>query len=146
MATWLRYGSIMSEGHESPARRIGRRIVILMAALSALSRLSMAGPPYVTDDPEPTDYQHYENYLFGSGTSTRDGTAGAAGADFNYGAAPDLQLTAVLPLVFSRPVGRTTTTGLGRIELAAKYRLLHQKDVGWDVAVFPRRLPAGRLH
>jgi hypothetical protein len=104
----------------------------------------MAGPPYRTDDPEPTDYGHHEIYLFGGGTSTRDGNGGAAGIDFNYGAAPDLQLTAVVPLGFDHPAGGTTAIGLGRIELAAKYRLLHQQDAGWEVAVFPRVfLPAG---
>jgi hypothetical protein len=36
------------------------------------------------------------------------------------------------------------TAGLGNVELAAKYRFLHQDTVGWDVAVFPRVfLPSG---
>ena len=123
---------------------LGRRIVVFTAVLSALSRLAIAGPPYVTDDPEPTDYKHYEIYLFGSATSTRDGSGGSAGIDFNYGASPNLQLTVVAPLEFDRPVGGTTASGLGRVELAAKYRLLHQQGIGWDVAVFPRVfLPAG---
>ena len=66
--------------------------------LLSLSPLALAGPPYATDDPEPTDYKHFEIYLFSGATSTRDGTVGAAGIDFNYGAGPDLQLTAVVPL------------------------------------------------
>jgi hypothetical protein len=123
---------------------IGWRFLILVAALSTLSCLALAGPPFVTDDPEPTDYKHHEIYVFGSGTSTRDGVGGAAGIDFNYGAAPDLQLTVVTPLGFDRPVRGSTAIGLGRIELAAKYRFRHQKDTGWDVAIFPRVfLPAG---
>src|SRR4249920_3999176 len=88
----------------------------------ALGGAAMAGPPYVTDDPEPTDYGHYEIYLFDGGTTARDGTASAAGIDFNYGAAPDLQLTAVLPIAFDTPSGGGTTANLGNIELAAKYK------------------------
>ena len=99
---------------------------------------AFAGPPYVTDDPEPTDYRHFEIYAFTGGTAARDGTAGAAGIDFNYGGAPDLQLTAVLPLEYDSPAHAGAVAGIGNIELAAKYRFLHQDDFGWDVAVFPR--------
>ena len=74
----------------------------------------------------------------------RDGSGGEAGLDFNYGAAPDLQLTAVLPLGYARPAREDAAVNLGNIELAAKYRVLHQDGFGLDVAVFPRLfLPAG---
>ena len=109
------------------------KYVAFTVALLA-SATAMAGPPYVTDDPEPTDSGHFEIYAFASGTATRDGTSGAGGIDFNYGGAPDLQLTAVVPLEYES----TGATGVGNIELAAKYRFLHQDDFGWDVAVFPR--------
>lgn len=105
---------------------------------------ALAGPPYVSDDPEPTDYQHFEIYSFNNGTATREGTSGEAGIDFNYGAAPDLQLTATLPAGFDTPAGSKTSMGLGNVELAAKYRFLHQESFGWDVSVFPRVfLPSG---
>ena len=64
--------------------------------------------------------------------------------DFNYGAAPDLQLTATLPAGFSQSAPGGTNFGLSNIELAAKYRFLHQDTFGLDVAVFPRVfLPSG---
>lgn len=120
-----------------------RRSVFLFF-LTVLPGNALAGPPYVSDDAEPTDYQHYEIYLFTQGTNTRDGASGASGLDFNYGATPDLQLTAVFPVAYDSPRGASTVTGLGNIELAAKYRFLHQADTGWDVAVFPRLfLPSG---
>jgi hypothetical protein len=98
------------------------------------SSAALAGPPYFSDDPGPTDLGRFEIYTFASGTATRDGTSGAGGIDFNYGGAPDLQLTAVVPLEYESG----GATGIGNIELAAKYRFLHQDDFGWDVAVFPR--------
>jgi hypothetical protein len=115
-----------------------------LAAVLALWTLPvMAGPPYVTDDPEPTDKGHYEIYLFASGTTVRHETGGAGGIDFNYGAADDLQLTAVLPVAWTN-AGGMSAANLGNIELAAKYKFLHQDDVGVDVAFFPRVfLPAG---
>ena len=30
---------------------------------------ALAGPPYETDDPEPTAYRHYEIYVFSAGAT-----------------------------------------------------------------------------
>jgi len=112
--------------------------------LMLLTRPAIAGPPYVSDDPEPTDYRHFEIYTFNQGTATRGGIAGEGGIDFNYGAAPDLQLTATLPTGFDLPAGGSMNVGPSNIELAAKYRFLHQDSFGLDVSVFPRIfLPSG---
>jgi Putative MetA-pathway of phenol degradation len=99
---------------------------------------AMAGPPYLTDDPEPTDYQHFEIYTFADGTATRDGTSGEGGIDFNYGGAPNLQLTATLPAGYGVPSSGPSAFNLGNVELAAKYRFLTQQTFGIDVAIFPR--------
>jgi hypothetical protein len=115
-----------------------RKWAILTVAAFCLARPALAGPPYVSDDPEPTDYKHFEIYTFNNGTVTRGDIGGATGIDFNYGAAPDLQLTATLPAAFDRPAASRTNFGLGNIELAAKYRFLHQDTFGLDVSVFPR--------
>src|SRR5262249_28037675 len=74
---------------------------------------------------------------FANGTSVRGDTNGEFGIDFNYGAAPDLQLTAVVPMSYDDSSGHFSS-GLGNVELAAKYRFLHQESFGWDVAFFPR--------
>jgi hypothetical protein len=117
---------------------IGPRLVKLLAALTFFSGSASAGPPYITDDPQPTDFRQFEIYLFATGSDARDGSEASAGLDFNYGAAPDLQLTAVVPVTYENPVGSSSASGIGNIELAAKYRFLHQGRIGWDVAVFPR--------
>jgi len=116
----------------------------LAAALCLIGSAAWAGPPYVTDDPEPTELGRYEIYLFAGGTATRGGSDGAGGIDFNYGAAEDLQLTAVLPIAWDAPKVGPSAANLGNIELAAKYKFLHQDEFGVDVAFFPRVfLPAG---
>ena len=106
--------------------------------LAAVPLPAFAGPPYVTDDPEPTDEGHFEIYAFNAGTSARDGVDGQTGIDFNYGGAEDLQLTAVVPLDYAEPSQHGLVAGIGNIELAAKYKFLHQDEFGWDVAIFPR--------
>jgi hypothetical protein len=110
----------------------------IVPMLVGFLRPALAGPPYVSDDPEPTDYGHFEIYAFASGVQTMNGASGQAGIDFNYGAAPDLQLTATLPAGFGQPVGDTSHIGLGNFQLAAKYRFLHQDGFGLDVSFFPR--------
>ena len=124
--------------------RIPHKSAFAVVVLFTLARPALAGPPYVSDDPEPTDYKHFEIYTFSNGTATRGGIGGASGIDFNYGAAPDLQLTATLPAGFDRATAGMTNFGLSNIELAAKYRFLHQDSFGLDVSVFPRVfLPSG---
>src|SRR5690349_993777 len=94
--------------------------------LALLTEPAVAGPPFVSDDPEPTDTGHFVIYTF------------------NYGAAPNLQLTATLPAGYSDTMGAGTQVGPGNVELAAKYRFLHQDTFGLDVSVFPRVfLPSG---
>ena len=121
-----------------------RVLVGIGLAFALLTRPATAGPPYVSDDPEPTDTGHFEIYTFNNGTATNSGTSGERGIDFNYGAAPNLQLTATLPEGFSHVVGQGTDFGMGNVELAAKYRFLRQDSFGLDVSVFPRVfLPSG---
>ena len=114
------------------------RRAIIVAAVLGVASPALAGPPFVSDDPEPTDYKHFEIYTFNAGTAVRGDTGGASGIDFNYGAAPDLQLTATIPGAFDLPAGGAASFGLGNVELAAKYRFLHQNSFGLDVSVFPR--------
>ena len=118
-----------------PANRV---VFGMLFTLLGSARLALAGPPFMSDDPEPTDFKHYEVYTFNSGTTTRDGRSSAAGIDFNYGAAPNLQLTATIPVGFENPYGARSSIGLSNIEFAAKYRFLNQNAFGWDVSVFPR--------
>lgn len=118
--------------------RFAAQLPICCAILLGFVSPGTAGPPYKSDDPEPTDYKHFEIYTFSNGNSAQDGTSGEAGIDFNYGAAPNLQLTAVLPAGYDFAAGRPTVAALSNIELAAKYRFLTQEVAGLDVAIFPR--------
>jgi len=125
-------------------RRASRWLACSGVAGALLTHSAIAGPPFVSDDPEPTDTGHFEIYTFNNGTNTRSGTSGESGIDFNYGAAPNLQLTATVPSGYSDTMGGGTQLGLGNVELAAKYRFLHQDTFGLDVSVFPRVfLPSG---
>jgi hypothetical protein len=77
-------------------------IVLWWLALTAAN----AGPPYRTDDPEPTPLGHYEFYTFSTGTVVRDDTSGSLPAlELNYGLIPNGQLTIDASAAFDRPSG-----------------------------------------
>ena len=145
------------EAHRFPSRfarspgAFARRLVALGPLFVALlaPAIAIAGPPYLTDDPVgPTaEPGHWEIYNFVQGIDRYGALLGETGPGQinSRGREGDLQLTAVLPMGFDNANGLSASglrTGTGMIELAAKYKFLHQSDDGWlpDVSVFPRVL------
>lgn len=128
---------------------VAARLTILLAgALAGLATAwpVLAGPPYTTDDPEPTPTGHWEDRLFFNGLQSPGLTTGQTGFDFNYGGAKDLQLTLLVPLDYQN--GGKTFAGMANIQLSAKYRFLHQSDHSWvpDVALFPEVILPTQAH
>ena len=107
--------------------------------------LLKAGPPFVTDDPIPVDYRHWEVYLASQLDQNANGWSGTAPhIEVNYGAVPDLQLHLIMPDAFTAPTMGPKEMGLGDIELGAKYRFIKQTEDVPDVATFPLvELPTG---
>jgi hypothetical protein len=117
-----------------------RAVLVALALSTATASRSIAGPPYVTDDPEPTDTGHWENYLFVEGTRAGGHFSGPpVGVEFNYGAFPDTQLTWSVPLNPNPGPG-----GMGIVWAplggGVKYRFIEEDENGWrpQVAFFPQ--------
>jgi hypothetical protein len=107
---------------------------------------AQAGPPYLTDDPDPVPLHHFEAYAFElSDTTANAGTSlSAPSFEINYGAAPNLQLHLVIPFVTVYGNGVTTAHGFGDVEIGAKYKLLDEKKYLPEIGVFPFvELPLG---
>ena len=104
-----------------------------------------AGPPFMTDDPAPVDYKHSEFYIFSTYDKTDDGKEIALPAfEYNYGVLPDVQLHIVVPFVRSIQNGEATESGLGDIELGAKYRFIQETENMPQIGIFPMaELPTG---
>jgi hypothetical protein len=116
-------------------RRSKMRWALTLAVLCA--RIACAGPPFLTDDPEPTDTGHWEIYAPTFEAAGRPPEfEGSAGAEFNYGAAPDVQLTVAIPVGYSHASGKVSS-GRGDLELSVKYRLLDDEAHGLQIALFP---------
>jgi hypothetical protein len=117
--------------------------VRLFRALAALALASAgfpaaAGPPYLTDDPVPTDVGHWEIYGFATAEGHRSTLDADAGVDLNYGPVEGVQLTATLALSFSHDPLEGWRSGTGDIELGVKTRFFHDEEHGLSAAIFPR--------
>jgi hypothetical protein len=122
------------------------RVATLVIALAAIlaGRFSLAGPPFVTDDPEPVDYQHWEAYVFSAYDRSAATAVRGPALEFNLGAAPNLQLHVVVPWAWNQLRGSSTRSGLGDVELGLKYRLVQETADTPQIGIFPMvELPTG---
>jgi len=97
----------------------------------------LAGPPFLTDDPEPVDFKHWEFYLASSiqfDKSQSDATL--PHIEVNYGAVPNLQLHIIVPMEYSR-TDNSNVYGFSNMEIGAKYRFLQETDNLPQIGIFP---------
>lgn len=124
----------------------------VVAALACVS--AEAGPPFVTDDPEPVEFQHWEINSAVTGAWHGDvSSLGVPSVDINYGVVPNVQLHAQPRYSIERDGG--TEKGIDDTEVGVKYRFYEHKaadDSSLMLAVYPmymlatgaRRLGADR--
>ena len=119
------------------ARRFMKLLPVSVLLMLAASR-APAGPPYVTDDPEPVDFHHWEVYL---SSIYQHYTGGSFGTlphiEVNNGVSPNLQLHIIVPAAFSAVPGGPMLYGLGDTELGAKFRFVQESKNMPMVGVFP---------
>lgn len=109
-----------------------------MAAM-LLCATAWAGPPFLTDDPEPVEYQKWEvNYALTGTRARAETTAYLPQIDANYGVLPGVQLH-LMPQISYLATTRMREYGLGNTELGIKYRLTPESDPpeDWMVGVYP---------
>ncbi len=117
------------------------------AAVALVPTLAWAGPPFVTDDPEPVEEGHFEinnavQFIDQGGTRV----ASAPGIDANYGPAPDTQIHLGVSLAYAKPPGQKAAVGYGDTELGLKYRVVDEDEDGWvpQISVYPNlEIPTG---
>lgn len=148
-------GKVRMDGKSSAMRR-ATPLVTLFFAMVPFGR-AVAGPPFLTDDPVPTEYRHYEAYTF----ATADKTAGvstttqAPAVEFNWGALPNTQISFSLPYTFlsvpsipgaklPQSIPGTTVSGFGDAEFGVKYRFLQETAGRPQMSFYPSiEIPTG---
>ncbi|MGA2605005.1 MAG: hypothetical protein ABSG14_12325 [Verrucomicrobiia bacterium] len=104
----------------------------------ALVGNTYGGPPFVTDDPEPVDYQHWEFYIASQDSEiTGDWSGTGPHFELNYGVISNVQLHLIAPLAYDVPPAGSAHYGYGDTELGVKFRFIQETDRMPQVGVFP---------
>ena len=123
-------------------------MVVAIVALFCSTRAA-AGPPFLTDDPVPVEFRHWEFYAAAQWAAQRHDASGTCPHfEVNYGALPGLQLHVIVPAVLTWN-GRDDNAafGLGDIELGVKLRLVSEGSWRPQIGIFPLvTLPTGSQH
>lgn len=126
---------------------MNRRALILGLMLSSLSvpTRAYAGPPYITDDPEPVEYQHWELYVASIFARHPNAwTSTAPHIEVNYGVVPEVRLHTILPMTLYAPDTGASNYGFGDTELGVKYRFIQEGHWLPEVGTFPLlEVPSG---
>ncbi|MDB5821508.1 MAG: hypothetical protein JWR21_212 [Herminiimonas sp.] len=110
-----------------------------MTAALALANSARAGPPFVTDDPEPVEFKHWEvNYGVTKTWRSQSASVGLPSVDINYGVAPDVQLH-VQPRYSIESTTTTKARGIDDTEIGVKYRFFNweQGDTSVMLGIYP---------
>ena len=124
-------------------------LVTSLTALGlALASTVYGGPPFVTDDPEPVDYQHWEFYIASQDAKLDSDWSGTAPHfELNYGLLPNVQLHLIAPLAYDIPPGGKSHYGYGDTELGVKFRFVQETNYLPQAAIFPLlEVPTGSAH
>jgi hypothetical protein len=119
------------------------RLLIPLLCLCPLA--AYAGPPYLTDDPDPVDYRTFEIIPAYTLDRARDSSEiDGPVADFNYGIWPDMHLNIQGGFVHVLPEDGPSESGVGDLRVALKWRFLKETDDRPEIAFYPAvELPAG---
>lgn len=122
----------------------------LAAALIVLNLLpaftSRGGPPFITDDPEPVDYQHWEFYVASQDAKLDGDWSGTAPHfELNYGVVENVQLHLIAPLAYDVPPAGSKQYGYGDTELGVKFRFIQETNYLPQIGIFPLvEVPTGK--
>jgi hypothetical protein len=110
-----------------------------------VSNFVLAGPPFLTDDPQPVDYMHWEFYV-SSQQQFSDNSVDATLPHFeiNYGIIPDVQVHLIVPMKYTKRESSTEYSYINT-ELGVKCRFINNSDSSFQVGVFPiAEIPTGK--
>jgi hypothetical protein len=132
----------------SMRRRLVRVFVFwaLTALIASGARgIAWAGPPYLTDDPEPVEYRHYEIYIgYEAQFQTGDNETSLPFAEINFGPFPNVQISGSLPLSRGVTPNGSYRYGVGDVDFGIKYRFVQETATQPQVSFYPSiGLPTG---
>jgi len=118
---------------------LNKKVVSLMSSLFLLYFQPVyAGPPFITDDPQPVDYMHWEYYISSISTIQPGVWTGTSPhVEVNYGLIPNVQVHLIVPLDYDYTKGKGTLFGYAYTEFGMKYRFVQETKNRPQIGVFP---------
>jgi hypothetical protein len=113
---------------------------ILLSGYFALLILQpdYAGPPFITDDPEPVKFKHWEFYISSINTFQSIAWNGTSPHfEVNYGLIQNVQVHVLLPINYSYTQAHHPIFGYAYSEVGLKYRFIQETDNSPQVGTFP---------
>jgi len=114
-------------------------LALLLALLALAPLRAIAGPPFDTDDPDPTEYRNYEIYS-GFQTHVDQGTTTTESPfiEVNYGLLPNVQFSVHWANDADDPGDGTLRWGFSDAEMGLKYRFIQETAHTPQVAFYPQ--------
>jgi hypothetical protein len=112
---------------------------------------SFAAPPFITDDPAPVEYKHWETYYFAAVDKTNASTDyNLPGIEINYGLLSNLEVNLTFSYALTIPHTSNssgTASGISDTEIGLKYLFIKETDTRPQVAFAPAIcLPTGNAN
>ena len=115
------------------------KLVLLSSMLiNIFTQVCIAGPPFLTDDPQPVDFKHWEFYISSVNTrQQKDWSGTSPHIEVNYGIVPDVQIHLLLPVNYHYVQHEYTHFGYANTEFGIKYRFIQESDDSPQIGTFP---------
>ncbi|NNM60380.1 MAG: transporter [Legionellales bacterium] len=127
--------------------RILKHVIAQLISLFIITA-AFAGPPFLTDDTDVTDYQQRQLYFY-SMTDAYPGTVNlqTPAAELDWGFAPNLEVEIAVPLVSNIEIGMPNATGLGDTSVSLGYRFHQETAKTPAIAFIPEiTIPTGNAN
>lgn len=119
--------------------------VFLLICSLVIVNTAFGGPPYITDDPEPVDYQHWEFYIASDDAKQGGDWSGTAPhIEINYGVIENVQLHLIAPMAYDVPPAGHRQYDYGDTEFGVRYRFVDETNYIPQIGIFPLvEIPTG---
>jgi len=115
------------------------RLLAVAVLLVAAQPRALAGPPYLTDDPDPVDWQQWEIYIANLYQRLDGESSGSLPlVEVNYGIAPQVELHSQIALDADYSgYGAGGHHGLSDLELGVEWRFVTETDRRPEISCYP---------
>jgi hypothetical protein len=120
-------------------------IPLLFAIIFFIPRAGSAGPPFLTDDPEPLLRRHCEFYIAPQIlNAVNQLSLLLPGVEFNEGLTDDVMAHIIVPFILTKQDSQQGMFSLGDVELGLKYRFIEESNLFPQIGIFPHlEIPTG---